>query len=85
MITKKIRLNLPLEHCFGFCKSFGKITKNLGFHLTFRAADLQDILYTTLGVAVNYNVTNFIIYLFVPMLISSIETQAMFNESNMNN
>ena len=27
----KIKGQLPLEHIFGFCKSFKKITKNLGF------------------------------------------------------
>ena len=45
----KIKGHLPLEHIFGFCKTFKKITKNLGFHLTFRTNDLQDILFTTLG------------------------------------
>ena len=29
----KIRANLPLEHMFGFCKTFKKITKGLGFEL----------------------------------------------------
>ena len=42
-----IKGNLPLEHIFGFCKTFEKITKNLGFQLTFRTNDLQDILFTT--------------------------------------
>ena len=27
----KIKAQLPLEHIFGFCKSFRKLTKNLGF------------------------------------------------------
>ena len=39
----KIIRQLPLEHIFGFCKTFKKITKNLGFHLIFKTADLQDI------------------------------------------
>ena len=30
----KINGHLPLEHLFGFCRTFKKITKNLGFHLT---------------------------------------------------
>ena len=37
----KIKGQLPLENIFGFCKSFKKITKNLGFHIKFRTADLQ--------------------------------------------
>ena len=39
----KIKGHLPLEHMFGFCKTFKKIIKNLGFHLTFRSNDLQEI------------------------------------------
>ena len=35
----KIKGHLPLEHMFGFCKTFEKIPKNLGFHLTFRTND----------------------------------------------
>ena len=35
---------LALEHILGFCKTFEKITKNLGFHLTFKTAILQDII-----------------------------------------
>ena len=30
-----IKGHLSLEHIFGFCKTFKKITKNLGFHLKF--------------------------------------------------
>ena len=45
----KIKGQLPLEHIFGFCKSFEKITKNLGFHIKFRTADLQDIIFTSIG------------------------------------
>ena len=51
----KIRFYLPLEHVFGFCKTFKKITKQLGFHLTFRTGDLQDIFYTTLGENIKIN------------------------------
>ena len=35
---------LPLDHKFGFCKTFKKNTKNRGFHLTFKTADVQDII-----------------------------------------
>ena len=32
---RKIIGVLPLEHIFGFCKTFKKITKQIGFILTF--------------------------------------------------
>ena len=45
----KIRGQLPLEQTFAFCKTFKKITKNLGFPIMFKTADLQDFIYTTLA------------------------------------
>ena len=54
---------ITLEHIFGYCKKFKKITKNLGFHLTFRTANLQDVIYTTLADAVRVNVTINSLYL----------------------
>ena len=79
----KIKSHLPLEHIFGFCKIFKKITKNLGFHLTFRTNDLQSIIITTL--ANDINVTTNSLYFFLPLLIPNTETQLLFNESNKNN
>ena len=32
----KIKRHLPLEHIFGFCGTFEKITKQIDFHLTFK-------------------------------------------------
>ena len=55
---------LALENIFRFCKSFKKITKNLGFHITFRTADLHDIIFTS--IVDNNNVTINSLYLFVP-------------------
>ena len=83
----KIKGQLPLEHIFGFCKTFKKITKNLGFHLIFKTANLQDIIYSTLpdNAADQVNVTINSLYLFVPFLIPSTETQLIFNESIQNN
>ena len=78
----KIKGQLPSENIFGFCKSFKKITKNLGFHIIFRTADLQDIIFTSIGD--NINVTINSLYLFVPTLTPSTETQLMFNESIQN-
>ena len=79
----KIKGQLALENTFGFCKSFKKITKNLGFHISFRAADLQDIIFKSIGD--NINVTINSLYLYVPTLTPSTETQLMFNESIQNN
>ena len=79
----KIKGQLALEHIFGFCKTFKKITKNLGFHLIFKMNDLQDIIFTT--VADDINVTINSLYLYVLQLIPSTTTQVMFNESIMNN
>ena len=82
----KIKGQLPLEHIFGFCRMFKKITKNLGFHLTFRTANLQDIIYTILTdkEADQVKVTINSFYLFVPFLIPSTETQLMFKDSIQN-
>ena len=41
----KIKGYLYLEDIFGFCKTFKKVTKNLGFHLTFRTNDLRNIIW----------------------------------------
>ena len=73
------KIHIPSDQIFGFCKTFNKITEKLRFHLTFKAADIQDIIYTTL--ANDITVTNKSFYLFVPILIPSVQTQAMFNES----
>ena len=82
VIKGNIKGHLPLEHVFGFCKTFKKISKNLGFLLTFKTADLQDIIITT--IATDFNVTINSLSLFVPVLIPNTETQVMLNESNQN-
>ena len=79
----KIKGQLLLENIFRFCKSFKKITKNLGFHIIFRTADLQDIIFTSIGD--NINVTINSLYFFVPTFTPNTETQLMFNESIQNN
>ena len=81
----KIKAQLPLEHILGFCKSFKKVTKNLGFELTFRTANLQNMIYTSISDGTQINVTINSLYLYVPFLIPSTETQLMFNESIQNN
>ena len=78
----EIKGHLSLEHIFGFCKTFKKITKNLGFHLTFKMNDLQDIVFTTIASDINVTINS--LHLYVPILIPKSQTQVLFNESIMN-
>ena len=79
----KIKGYLYLEDIFGFCKTFKKVTKNLGFHLQFKTNDLQEIIYTSMTDDIDVTINN--LYLYVPNLIPSVETQLMFNEATQNN
>ena len=78
----KIKGYLYLEDIFAICKSFKKVTKSIGFHLIVKRNDLQDIIYTSMEDDIV--VTNKILYLFIPNLIPSVETQLMFNEATQN-
>ena len=49
----------------------------------FKINDLQDIIYTSM--ADDINVTIYSLYLYIPNLIPSVETQVMFNETTQNN
>ena len=71
----KVKGQLPLEHMFGFCKTFKEITKNLGFHLSFKMNGLQNTI------AIDVNVTISSLSLFVPIIIPNTETQVMCIES----
>ena len=73
-------LNLDL---FGFCKTFKKVTKNLGFNLLFKTNDLQDIIYTSM--ADDTKVTVLSSYLNIPNLIPSVETEVMFKKATQKN
>ena len=79
----KVKGVLALEHIFGFCKTFKKITKNLGFRLIFKMNDLQDNIFTTIADDINVTINS--LYLYAPQLLPSTSTQVMFNESIMNN
>ena len=68
---------LYLEDFFGFCKTFKKVTKNLGFHIIFKTNDLQNIIYSSM--ADDRHVTLINLYLYVPNSIPNVETQIMFN------
>ena len=43
----KIKSHLSLYHILDFCRIFKNITRNLVFHLNLKAADLQDLVFTT--------------------------------------
>ena len=79
----RIRANLPLEHIFGFCKTFKKVTKGLEFELQLKTSnEKRNIIYTDLGFGRNdINVTINRVYLFIPSLVHSAEQQQMFNEA----
>ena len=59
---------------------FKKGTKQLGFHLTFKTTDLQDVIYITLGddIKVNFDKLN------VPIFFPDAPTQILFGDSNKN-
>ena len=78
----KIKGYLYLEDIFGFCKTLKKVTKILGFHLTFKTNELQFIIYSSM--ADDINVTINILYLYVPNLIQNVEAQVTFNEATQN-
>ena len=60
----KIKGCLFLEDIFGFCETFKTVIKNLGFHLTFKTNDLQNIKYSSLADDINVTISN--LYLCVP-------------------
>ena len=74
-----IKGQLHLEHVFVFCKTFKKITKHSIFPLTLKTADLQDIIYTTLGNKAKINFDK--VFYYVSMIIPNAEAQIMFNDS----
>ena len=61
----KINCQLPLDYIFGFCKTFKKITENLGFHITLKTTELQNIIFTTLANDIKVTINS--LYLFLPI------------------
>ena len=80
---RKIKGILYLEDIFRFCKSFENLTKNLGCHLLLKTNDLQDFIYTSMAEYINVTIDN--LYLYIPNLLPSVETQLLFNEATQNN
>ena len=60
----KIKGYVYLEDIFGFCKSFKKVTKNLGFHLLFKTTNLQDVIYTSMADEINVTINK--LYPYIP-------------------
>ena len=54
----KIKGQLGLEHIFGFRKTWKKITKNLGFHITIKTANLQNTILNTIATDVNVTINS---------------------------
>ena len=79
----RIKVYLYLEDIFGFCKTFKKVTKNLGFHVAVKTNDLQDVMYTFMDDDINVTINS--LYLYIPNLMPSVETQLIFNEATQNN
>ena len=79
----KIKGYLYLEDVLGFCKTFRKATKNLGFHLTFETKDLQNFIYSSMADDIKVTINN--LYLYVPILIPNVEIQVIFNEATQSN
>ena len=79
----QIKGYLNLEDIFGFCKIFKKVTKKLGFHLTFKTKDLENIIFSSMADDITVTINN--LYLCVTNLIRNVESQVMFNEATRKN
>ena len=71
---------LAWEHIFGFGNNFRKITKGLGFQITFETNVLQNIVYTTSSEGTINYITFNKLHLFVPNFFPSPETHIKFHE-----
>ena len=58
------------------------VTKNLGFHFILKTADLQHNIFKSMADDINVKITS--LYLHIPNLIPSVETQLMFDEATQN-
>ena len=77
----KLSGQLCLEQRFGLCIMCKNLTMRVGFHLTFKTADMEIFVFTTLSEATVNIVKINNLHLFVPTLIPSSETQVKFDNS----
>ena len=76
----KIGANLPLDRNFGFCETFKKRTKGLGFELRLQTSnEKQSFIYTTLGDN-HVKVTVKSLYLYTPSLFPSPGQHFLLNQ-----
>ena len=54
---------ISLSFCFGNCETFREINEQLDFHLIFKTADLQDIVYTTVANDITLTFSSFFLFL----------------------
>ena len=69
-IKSKIKVQLSLEHLFGFCRTFKKMRNQLGFQLTFKTADRQVVIFTKIGDDIKINFDK--LFTFVPIIIPDV-------------
>ena len=77
----KVFGQLAIEHIFGFCRTFQKVTKNLCFHIILGKNDFHDNVFTTLLQGTIIYVTFVNLHLIVPNFIPSPNTQVFLSES----
>ena len=63
----KIKRYLYPEDIFGFCKTFKKVTKNLGLHITFKTNDLPNIIYSSMADDINVTISNLYLVIYIYM------------------
>ena len=71
---------MPLKRNSGFCRTFRKVIKTLGFNLPIKAEVLQDIIYKTLDN--DYSATIVMLFFTCPNLNPDEASHSMFNDSN---
>ena len=75
-MQKKVATNCRLKTFLNFFKTCKEITKQFGVHLTFKMADIQDVIYTTL--ANDFTVTIKNSNFSIPTLLTDCTTQVIF-------
>ena len=71
------RANLPLEHIFGFCKNFRKITIGLGFELKPKTANEKQNIFTQ-PLVVMFLMWLLTVYIFIYQVLSHLLSNKNF-------
>ena len=75
----KLIAHLPLKDIFGFCDSFKKVTYGLGFEVSLKRAENDDVIYRVAGDAATVTINS--IDLMLPVYTPSPEIQAKYLNS----